>query len=127
MVAISGMPGLFRIIANRPNGLVVEDIDSGKGRFFSVRKHQFTPMETVAIYTEMDSTKLSEVFITMKAKAEEMTPPSLDQSASELFDYFALILPDFDRDRVKISDIKKVIKWYHFLDSRNLFSENEEE
>ena len=50
-VAVSGLPGLFRIVTPRGNGLVVEEIDSGKRKFVSMRKHQFTPLDSVGIFT----------------------------------------------------------------------------
>ncbi len=51
LVAVSGLPGLFKTAANRPNGLLIENIDTGRTKFASIRKHQFTPLETVGIYT----------------------------------------------------------------------------
>lgn len=121
LVAISGMPGLYKIGTSRSNGMIVEDIDSGKSRFISMRKHQFTPLGTVAIYTEMDATELSIVFETMAEKEASMPIPSVNSSSNELFEYFEEILPDYDRDRVLVSDVKKVIKWYLFLKKRELF------
>ena len=52
LVAVSGMSGLYRMAANRSNGLIIEDIKSGKRSFASARKHQFTPLESIAIYTD---------------------------------------------------------------------------
>ncbi|MEL6123943.1 MAG: DUF5606 domain-containing protein, partial [Bacteroidota bacterium] len=68
VVAVSGLPGLFKIGATRSNGLIVEDIDTGKSRFVSVRKHQFTPLATVAIYTDMDTVEIDHVFKAMLEK-----------------------------------------------------------
>jgi hypothetical protein len=59
LIAVSGLPGLFKVAANRSNGLIIEEVDSGKKRFASVRKHQFTPLESIAIYTVEDSVELS--------------------------------------------------------------------
>lgn len=127
LVAVSGLPGLYKTVASRSNGLVVEEIDSGKTRFLSVRKHQFTPLETVAIYTNTDSTELQEVFNNMKSLSAELTPPPVSSPTPELFAYFAKILPDYDPDRVLISDVKKVIKWFNFLENRALLHDDEEE
>ena len=62
IVAVSGLPGLYKMVAPRDNGMIIEDIDKGTTKFASVRKHQFTPLGTVAIYTDSDSTELTEVF-----------------------------------------------------------------
>ena len=122
IVAVSGLPGLFKIIATRNNGLIVEDVDTQKTRFVSVRKHQFTPLATVAIYTEEDTEEINVVFKTMQDKiAAGINPPSVKSSSAELFKYFAEILPTYDRDQVLISDVKKVIKWYKFLVDRGMF------
>ena len=113
------------MVTSRSNGLVVEDIDTGKTKFVSVRKHQFTPLETVAIYTDIDACEMKEVF--KKIKTSDIVIPPLSSSPKDLFTYFAQILPDYDRDQVMISDVKKVLKWYKFLNERNLLNSDEEE
>ncbi|MCZ2339420.1 MAG: DUF5606 domain-containing protein, partial [Chitinophagales bacterium] len=65
ILAVSGLPGLYKLNATKSNGLLVSDLDSGKTRFCSVRQHQFTPMETVAIYTDDDTIEISKVFQSM--------------------------------------------------------------
>ena len=120
IVAVSGLAGLFRMVTNKNNGLIIADMDTGKTRFASVRKHQFTPLGTVAIYTDTDSTPIADVFQQMTEKTVELPIPSPKGKPGELFAYFSEILPDYDRDRVLISDVKKVIKWYLFLASRDL-------
>lgn len=126
-IAVSGLPGIYKVGASRNNGLLLEDIDTGKTRFASVRKHQFTPLASVAIYTVMDSTPLNEIFQNMKAQMAENPPVSTNADSAEIFNYFERILPDFDRDKVYISDIKKVIKWFVFLNDRNLLETTSDE
>lgn len=127
ILAVSGLPGLFNLVSSRPNGLVVAEMDSPKTRFCSVRKHQFTPLETVAIYTHEDTTPLSEIFATMKSQSENNPVISDKAPSDEMMDYFLSILPNYDEDRVYPSDVKKVIKWYKFLSERNLLEDTEEE
>ncbi len=129
-VVISGMSGVHRMIGNRSNGLIVEDFDTGKRKFVSSRKHQFTPLESISIYTLDDGTApLFDVFKAMTEKKEECPMPSPKMSQDEAFDYLGKILPNYDRDQVYHSDVKKLVKWYSFLDERNLldFTEVEEE
>lgn len=119
-VAVSGLPGLYKMVANRNNGLIVEDLENGKRRFASARAHQFTPLASIGIYTDDDTTELKEVFRSMLDKINDNPVVSHKASNNELMDYFSVILPEYDRDRVHISDIKKVIKWFTFLNDRNL-------
>ena len=122
-VAVSGLPGLYKMVANRNNGLIVADLDSGKRKFAPARKHQFTPLASIGIYTnDGDTQELKEVFRSMLEKLDTKPPVSTNASAAELSDYFAEVLPEYDEDRVYTSDIKKVIKWFNFLHERNLLS-----
>ena len=119
-VAVSGLPGIFKLAANRNNGLIVEDLDNGKKRFVSARKHQFTPLASIGIYTLTDTEELKVIFKTMQDQLGENPPPPINAPANEILSYFKTILPAFDPDRVYVSDIKKVIKWFTFLNERNL-------
>ena len=126
-IAVSGLPGLFKLVNSRNNGLIVSDIDTGKSKFVSIRKHQFTPLATVAIYTYDDATELKIIFRTMLEKFEENPPVSIKEQSSVIASYFGSILPDYDVDRVQISDMKKVIKWFNFLNERNLINLDSDE
>lgn len=125
-VAVSGLPGVFKMVANRSNGLIIADLDAGKRKFAPARKHQFTPLASIGIYTDDDTEELKVVFRSMLEKIETNPPIATNASGAELSDYFAEILPNFDRDKVHASDIKKVIKWFNFLNERNLLSLEEE-
>ncbi|MEM9921177.1 MAG: DUF5606 domain-containing protein [Bacteroidota bacterium] len=123
VVAVSGLAGLHKMVANRNNGLIVEDLDSGKRRFASSRKHQFTPLASIGIYTDDDTTELRIVFRAMLDQLESNPPVKSNASATDLSTYFEKILPEYDRDRVYPGDIKKVIKWFNFLHKHNLLEE----
>jgi len=126
-VSVSGEPGLFKLVVSRNNGLVLEDVDTGRSKFYSIRKHQFTPLGTVAIYTLEDTSPLSDVFKSMLDKIVE-TPPVSDKAENYLIqEYFETILPNYDEDRVPLKDMKKVIKWFVFLNGRGLLTAEEEE
>jgi len=121
ILAVSGMSGLFKLVTTRSNGLVVEDFDSGKRTFVSLRKHQFTPLESVAIYTYSDVEEIKEIFTRMQTMREKFPIPEAGK-AEEYQVYFREILPDYNEDQVYVSDIRKVIKWFHFLDERKLIT-----
>jgi Domain of unknown function (DUF5606) len=126
LVSVSGKSGLFHLIANRPNGLILEDITSKQKSFYSTRLNQFTPLASIGIYTDDDSIALKVVFNRIKDN-EDGLPVANEQDVSLLIAYFEKILPEYDRDRVKIADIRKVYKWYHFIKSNGLISLLEEE
>ncbi|MGK0389555.1 MAG: hypothetical protein ACI94Y_002298 [Maribacter sp.] len=129
-VVISEMSGVHKMIGNRSNGLIIEDCDSGKRKFVSSRKHQFTPLDSISIYmNDGETIPLNKVFETMSEKAEAIPIPSNKVNATEAFEYMDAVLPNYDQDQVYYSDVKKLVKWFSFLNARDLldFTEEEEE
>jgi len=125
ILAVSKMPGLYKLVNTRNNGLLVTSLnDSNRTIFCSTRKHQFTPMETVAIYTMSDTIELSTIFERMLDQLEENPPVAHNDSKEKIEDYFASIVPDYDEDRVYISDMKKVIKWFTILHEKGYLTES---
>lgn len=123
LVAVSGMPGIYKMAGNRNNGLILEDLDTGKRKFAPSRKHQFTPLESIAIFTDNeDSIELAKVFQNMMDQLEDNPPIPMNSSSDALREYFTDVLPNHDRDKVHISDIKKLLKWFAFLQERNLLT-----
>jgi hypothetical protein len=118
ILAVTGMPGLYRLITTRNNGLIIEDFDSGKRSFISLRKHQFTPLESVGIYTYSDVVDLPEVF--QKIQSSSAALPQSAAAASDYHNFLREVLPEYDEDRVYLSDIKKLVKWYAYLDAKDL-------
>ncbi|RME98024.1 MAG: hypothetical protein D6772_09605 [Bacteroidetes bacterium] len=128
LIAVSGLPGLYRIAANRSNGLIVEDLESGKRRFAPSRRHQFTPLASIAIYTDDgEAVELAKVFGNMRDQLADNPLPGPNASNEELYEYFADVLPNYDQERVYPGDIRKVIKWFKALQAANLLTEEEEE
>ena len=124
LIAVSGLPGLYKMSGNRPNGLIVEDLDTGKRRFVPMRKHQFSPLETIAVFTMEDSVPLIEVLQKIKEKQAEIPPISPKASSDDLRAYFTAVMPNHDPYRVYPKDIKKIVKWFEFLDARDLFDQS---
>ena len=129
LVAISGKSGLFNMVSNRSNGLIVEDLDNNKRFFVSARMHQFTPLASISIYTdtEEETVELKDVFKRMKAGWADNPLVDAKADSNEFRSYFDKIMPEHDRDKVLISDIKKLTKWFSFLHERNLITEEEAE
>jgi hypothetical protein len=115
LIAVSGMPGLYKLMATRPNGLLIESFENSKRQFVSVRKHQFTPLVSIGIYTYTDVIALDEVLKKVEETKDQSPVPDPNDKADDLRAWFKTIVPDHDDDRVHINDIRKVIKWYTFI------------
>jgi hypothetical protein len=128
LVAISGKTGLFKMVSNRSNGLIVEEFDSNKRYFVSARLHQFTPLASISIYTdsEDETVLLKDVFKRMLEQSTDNPVVDLKANSEAIRNYFDKIMPEHDKERVQISDIKKLLKWYGFLASKNLLNFDEE-
>lgn len=121
IVAVSGVAGLMYMETNRSNGLILKDMDNGKKQFYSVRKHQFTPLRSIAIYTYGDSTPIDVIFEKLYSLKEDNNIADILKSDNRtIANFFRNVLPDYDEDRVYPSDMKKVLKWFDFLDKRNV-------
>ncbi len=113
--------------SQRDNGLIVRPLEGGKTRFVSSRKHLFTPLENITIYTLDDSIPLKVVFEEMKKKSAELPLPEPKSDGAVLHEYMKAVIPDYDDERVYTSDIRKIVKWYIQLDGRGLVVLDEEE
>ncbi len=124
-LVVAGMPGVHKLVANRNNGILIEDLHEGRTRFVPARQHQITPIATVAIYTDTEegTIALTEVFQKMIDLSATTPPVSLnDASGPDFRAYFATVLPEYDRERVHINDIKKCIKWFNFMQEKGVFA-----
>ena len=125
-ISVSGHGPLFKLVTSKSNGLILQSLDDGKAKFYSVRKHQFTPLGTVAVYTLGGTVPLIEVMRSMYEK-KDSNPPVSPKTAEkhQIEEYFEMVLPEYDEDRVPLKDMKKIIKWFNFLMERGLLeSEN---
>lgn len=118
VLAISGKPGLYELKIQTRSGFIAESLIDGKKLSVGLRSN-VSLLSEISIYTETGELKLFEVFA--KIANKENNGPALDHKASndELLAYFGEVVPDFDRDRVYVSDIKKVLSWYNILQKAN--------
>ena len=117
ILAISGKPGLYRLISQGRGMLIVETVGADKKRLPAGERDRVTSLNDVSMYTNEDDKPLMEIFQSIADK-ENGQPTSIDYkkaSKQELADFMASVLPDYDRDRVHDSDIKKLIQWYNIL------------
>ena len=117
ILAISGKPGLYKLVSRGNNNLIVEAVDETHRRIPVFASDRVTSLADIAMFTDSEDVPLWQVLSNLR-NLEEGKVSSLNYkkaSAKELQDYFAQVLPEFDRDRVHNSDIKKLIQWYNLL------------
>lgn len=126
LLSISGHGGLFKFIAQGRNGVIVENIESKK-RIGVPATAKMSSLEDIAIFTEDEEVPLSEVFDKIFEKEKGGETISHKSGNEDLKKFMEEILPDYDKDRVYVSDMKKLILWYNLLHSNNLLIQKEEE
>lgn len=129
IVSVSGpsFNGIYKVAANRKNGLIVEDLETGKRKFIASRRHQFTPLNSVGIYTDDgDAVDIDVVFKKMMEQEVDNPPVAPSSKENDLREYFSDVLPNHDQDQVYARDIKRVIKWYNTLKKHGLLEEEAE-
>lgn len=122
ILSISGKPGLYKLISQGKNMLIVESITPDKKRMPAYGNEKITSLVDIAMYTNDSEVPLKDVLTSLKKK-ENGAVASIDPkkaTVDELRAYFTEILPDYDRDRVYPTDIKKLISWYNILVSNNI-------
>jgi hypothetical protein len=114
ILAVSGQGGLFKMISQAKSSIIVESLHDGK-RMPAYASSRISALEDISIFTEDGDVKLVDVFKSIFDKEGGEKAISHKASANELKSYFAEVLPNYDRDRVYVSDIKKVVQWYNLL------------
>ena len=117
ILAIAGRPGLYKLVSRAKNSLIVEILDATHKRMPAFGSDRITSLADIAMFTNGDDVPLMDVLDSVKT-LEEGKKSSVDPnkaSSDELREYFAKVLPDYDRERVHTSDIKKLVQWYNIL------------
>lgn len=117
ILAISGKPGLYRMVSQAKQSIIVESLLDGK-RVPAFSFNKVISLEDIAIYTETDDIPLTDVLKSIREKEDGGKTLSAKASGAEMKSYFEEILPDYDKDRVYVSDIKKVLNWYNLLQEK---------
>ena len=117
ILSIAGKPGLYKLVSRGNRNLIVEAIDATHRRQPAFASDRVTSLADIAMYTDAEDIPLWKVFKSLgeKEQSKECSLNYKKCSAHELHDFFAEVLPDYDRDRVHDSDIKKLIQWYNIL------------
>ena len=116
ILSIAGKPGLYKLVSQGRNMLIVESLVDKK-RTPAYGSEKIISLGDIAMYTDAEDVPLSQVLTAVKRKENgEVATIDLKKAAQdELKAYMAEVLPNFDRDRVHVSDIKKLISWYNLL------------
>ncbi|MFI3289203.1 MAG: DUF5606 domain-containing protein [Rikenellaceae bacterium] len=114
ILAISGQPGLYRYVAQATRGVIVEALVDGKRSNVSGSTN-VSALSEISMFTEGDDIALASVFTNIYALYEGKEAINHKESAEKIKEAFAKALPEYDRDRVRVSDMKKCFAWYNAL------------
>ncbi len=114
IIAISGRPGLYKVVAQGKNNVIVESLVDRK-RFPAYSSDRISALDDISIYTYEVEKPLKEIFKSIFDKENGGETISHKDSDSNLIAYILEVLPNYDQERVYISDIKKVFQWYNLL------------
>lgn len=117
ILSIAGKPGLYKLVSRGKSNLIVESLDETHKRQPAFATDRVTSLADIAMFTDSEDVPLGEILTKLRDK-ENGEVASLNwrkASAKELQAYFGEVLPNFDRDRVHNSDIKKLLQWYEIL------------
>lgn len=118
ILAISGKPGLYRLVSRGNRNLIVETLCANPRRSPAFATDRIISLADIAMYTDEEDVPLHQVLNNIKAheQAAQVTSINLKTATKdELFQFMDKVLPTFDRDRVHASDVKKLIQWYNIL------------
>jgi hypothetical protein len=115
ILSIGGKPGLYKLLTQTRSGFVAESLLDGK-KITVGFKNNVSVLSEIAIYTLEEEVPLREVFQNIQKKEDGgMTSVGHKDDKLKLEEYFFEVLPNYDEDRVYMSDIKKVVQWYNIL------------
>ena len=127
VLTITGKPGLYRLLSSGRNMFVVEVVDATKKRMPVYNSDKVVMLDDIAIYTDTEELPLRAVFAKIYEKENGVLPFDLKMSTpEELVAYFETVLPDYDRERVYLTHIKKLYSWYNILVANGIVDFNEE-
>ncbi|MBQ5736140.1 MAG: DUF5606 domain-containing protein [Alistipes sp.] len=114
ILAISGQPGLYKYVAQSMRGVIVESLTDGK-RMNASATSRVSALTEISMFTEGEDIALADVFTNIWNYTEGKEAISHKESAERITEEFAKVLPEYDRDRVHVSDMKKCFAWYNIL------------
>lgn len=127
IIAISGKPGLYKILSHTKSGVIVESLAEGKRTVASLSS-TMSSLDDISMYTETEELALREIMRRIAEKQDNgAAPDAKTTDEAELKAFFEQIVPDYDRIRVYPSHIRKLFHWYNLLQSAGLVSKEKED
>jgi hypothetical protein len=125
LAAISGQPGLYRLVRPARHGVLVESLDAKATRSLAPASNKVSLLSEIGIYAQDsdDTLPLTDVFERIYQKHGASLPVTNKSGEGELKDFLADVMPEYDRDRVYLSDIKKLATWYGIVSQHVPYSE----
>lgn len=124
IISISGKGGLYKVIAQGKNNVIVESLEDGK-KFPAFASNRISALEDISIYTIDEDVMLGEVYQKMFDKLSGAKALDHKSDVAELRAFLAEVLPNYDEERVNNSDIKKLFQWYNLLQAAGLLNAEE--
>jgi len=117
IATISGKGGLFKVVAPTKSGVILESLDEAKTKVVASASNRLSILQEISIYTTTKDGTVSLEDVLKKIHAEFGDDPGIDAEAdgNELRAFLKSVLPEYDENRVYVSDIKKLVKWYQIL------------
>jgi len=121
IVSVTGLSGLYQLLTTKSDGAIVRNVGDKTTKFISARQHNVTPLDSIEVYTINENIRLEEVFHKMRAQEVTLPPAEVKLNVKEdIQRYFRAVVPELDEDRVYVSDMKKMLKWYDLLTKNEL-------
>lgn len=114
IASISGKGGLFKVVAPTKSGVILESLDEAKTKLVATTSHRLSLLHEISIYTTTKEGTVPLADVLKKIHADFGNDPGVDgnSDAGELKSFMKAILPTYDENRVYVSDIKKLVRWY---------------
>ena len=125
IISISGQPGLFKIVAQSKNGIIVEGL-SDKKRVNVYASTKVSTLSDISMFTTGDDKPIEEIITTIFEKEKGGAAPDNKSDDKTVEKYFSAVLPDYDKERVYVSNIRKLLSWYNALHTSGNLKEKEE-
>ena len=126
ILSISGQPGLYKLIAEAKNRIIVESLTTGK-RMAANTMAKVSSLEDISVFTETGDISLKEILKRIYSNENGGAAIDFKVSDQEIMKYFETIVPEYDKVRVYLSDIRKVLHWYNILQEKDMLDFEEEE
>jgi hypothetical protein len=121
--SIAGKPGLYQLVTQSKSGVLVQNLEDGK-KVHADASSKISGLSDISIYTETEEKLLTEVLLAAKSHFDgKPFEINLSKETAKMVETFEAILPNYDKDRVYNSDIKKIFKWYNILLASDLLTE----